>query len=456
MSSVPLTLGPLVAPGYIVQRSGLRWLCDDGHVCRPGEVIAYCNIGLVPDGRASGAYRPFADEARDFQVALAPRTGGTLSKAAGSSLGGLLDQLMDFQQWTPDFVVGQIQCRPSQRTPDYEVDGGLRLMLLAGRRMTELAEVRSGLLAGWHDRSRAWWGEGAGPFGTLLSLGICDQEGIVRGDQVAFLEMFEAVPGPAQIAFVSDDALVPCASVTTEQISRTPAQLDDMAADFAATFAAGPIVPQPSDWIFGGCLMSSLRRSPLTEGYEVLTRTGLRSAGPADAVMLSLGSEAEFVLRHRKLGYTVRCHDFRIAESGPAVRAWLQSNFERVKRTPGDIQRDYRTLIDAVRARSDTKFLILNRMSTSGSETIYNYAPFDRPMGETLSSIRSKELNLMLHDLARERDVSIVDLDGIAADFGAMSHLPDGVHSSGALQTEMRGEILRILRADGVCGFGAR
>ena len=188
----------------------------------------------------------------------------------------------------------------------------------------------------------------------------------------------------------------------------------------------------------------------------MLTRTGLRSAGPADAVMLSLGSEAEFVLRHRKLGYIVRCHDFRIAESGPAVRAWLQSNFERLKRTPGDIQRDYRTLIDAVRVRSDTKFLILNRMSTSGSETIYNYAPFDRPMGETLSSIRSKELNLMLHDLARERDVSIVDLDGIAADFGAMSHLPDGVHSSGALQTEMRGEILRILRADGVPGFGVR
>jgi hypothetical protein len=94
-------------------------------------------------------------------------------------------------------------------------------------------------------------------------------------------------------------------------------------------------------------------------------------------------------------------------------------------------------------------------MSTSGSETIYNYAPFDRPMGNTLLSIRRRELNLMLHDLARERDVAIVDLDAIAAEFGGNAHLPDGVHSSGALQAEVRGEILRILRARGVPGFGA-
>jgi hypothetical protein len=134
---------------------------------------------------------------------------------------------------------------------------------------------------------------------------------------------------------------------------------------------------------------------------------------------------------------------------------WLRNNFERVNRTPDDIQRDYRMLIDTVRAKADTKFLIMNVMSTSGNETIYNYAPFDQPMGETLSSIRLRELNLMLHDLARERDVAIVDLDGIAAKFGGIAHLPDGVHSSGALQMEMRGEILRILRARGVPGFGA-
>jgi hypothetical protein len=455
--SLPLMLGPLAPPGFAVKRSGLRWLCDEGHVCKPGEVIAFCNIGLVPEGRGKGGPRPFAEETRDFQVALAPRVGGRVSKAADSSRGGFLDQMMDFQRWMPDYVFGQIQCESAESPIGDESAQGVSLLMLAGRRTTELAEVRSGVpLTGWHDRSRAWWGEGAGQHGTLLSLGICDQAGMIRGEGIAFLEMFDAAAGPAQMVFISDDPLVPCAPVVTEQYLRTPDQIEAMVADFAGTFAAGPLVPRPGDWIFGGCLMSALQRSPLSERYDILTRTELRHSGPASAVLLSLAAEAKFVLRHRKLGYTVKCHDYRLAESGPAVLEWLRNNFERVNRTPDDIHRDYRTLIDTVRARSDTQFLIMNVMSTSGNETIYNYAPFDQPMGQTLSSIRHRELNLMLHDLARERDVSIVDLDAIAAEFGGIAHLPDGIHSSGAMQKEMRGEVLRILRARGVPGFGAR
>ena len=64
MSTVPLSLGPLVAPGYVVHRSGLRWLCEDGYVCRPGEVIAYCSVGLKPDGSGVQGTQPFAQEAR--------------------------------------------------------------------------------------------------------------------------------------------------------------------------------------------------------------------------------------------------------------------------------------------------------------------------------------------------------------------------------------------------------
>lgn len=187
---------------------------------------------------------------------------------------------------------------------------------------------------------------------------------------------------------------------------------------------------------------------------RILSRTGLRRTGPADAVILSLNAESPIILRHRRLGYGVIIHDFRVAQAGPAVRAWLKTDFEPVKRNPDDIRRDYRELIDAVRARTDMKFLILNTMSTSGLERIYSYAPFDSPMHDTLVRIRSKELNLMLHDLERERNVSIVDQDAIAAEIGAAEHLPDGTHGSGVMQAEVRGEILRILRARGVPGFG--
>jgi hypothetical protein len=51
---------------------------------------------------------------------------------------------------------------------------------MAGRRVTELAEGRSGLLTGWHDRSRARSVEDDGPVGTLLSLGICEMLGVIN------------------------------------------------------------------------------------------------------------------------------------------------------------------------------------------------------------------------------------------------------------------------------------
>ena len=376
-----------------------------------------------------------------------------MSKAAGSSRGGFQDQHPNYHDWTPEHEIGWIHCRPSQRPQDYDVDGGLRLLFVAGRRVTEIAEVRSGLLTGWHSRSRAWWGEGDGEFGTLLSLGICDQAGAIRGERFAFTEMFESVHGRAQAVFIPDDALVPCAPIITEQYTRTPAQFAEIALDFARTFASGPVVPAPDDWIFAGCIMAALQRAPLMERYDLLTRMGLRQTGPADALILSLNAEAEFVLRNRRLGYTVHCHDFRMAEAGQATRAWLRSNFERVRRTPADIRRDYLTLIDTVHTQSNLNILVLNVMSTTGNETIDDYSPFDRPLGETLSSVHAKELNLMLHDLAREHDIAIVDLDAIAADLGGRSHLPDGVHASGALQAEMRDEILRILRLRGVPGF---
>ena len=450
--SIPLRLGTLGAYGFAVQRSGLRWLCDDGHECRPGEVIAYCNIGLLPTGRGLRAWDPFVEEQRDFQVAFAPRIGGRLRKAANSSRGGFLDLQQYYQHWSHDYVIGHLETSARDRLAD---DGAelLRLLFVAGRRVTELAEVRSGLLTGWHDRSRAWWGEGHDAPGTVLSMGICELAGVIRGERFAFLELFSAVPGPAHAIFNSDDALVPCARVALEQTRRTSGDFDAIAADFAKAFASGSVTPNPGDWMFGAALLSALRKSPLTATHDTLTRTGLRRNLPIDAVILSLHAEPAVILRHRRLGYAINCHGYRIAQAGPGVRQWLHTEFEPVSRSPYDIQRDLRELVDAARARSDMKVLILNCMSTSGFEDVYTYVPFDRPMRDTLSSVRSKEMNLMLHDLARERDVSIVDVDTIAAELGAAAHLPDGVHSSGPLQTEVREEILRLLASHRIPGW---
>jgi hypothetical protein len=456
MSAVPLRMGAMEAPGFHILRSGVRWLCEDGHLCRPGEVIAYCNVGVKPTGRGAPRVRPFAEEERDFQVAFATRIGGRLTCSADSSLGGFLDRFQYYERWTPEFVIGHIQSAPGERPPDFDVDGETtRLLMLAGRRATELADVRSGLLTGWHDRTRAWWGDGDGAFGALLCLGLCDQFGVIRGEKSAFLELFDAVPGPAHIAYFPDVAMMHCAAVVAEQLERTPETARDIAADFARSFAAGTVVPRPSEWIFAGALMAQVMRSPLAERHDVLTRTGLRRIEAPGAVLMSVYSEGMFVLRHRRLGYTLQTHGFRIVEAGPAVHAWLRADFEQIRRTPDDIRRDFCRLIDAVRARSDTQFLVLNTISTSGSENVHCYAPFARPLGNTLGSVRSREINVMLHDLARERNVAIVDVDAIAADLGSQRHAPDGVHGSGALQRELRQEIVRLLRDRGVPGFAA-
>jgi hypothetical protein len=417
-------------------------------------VIAYCNLGVRPTSRARGELSPFAEEMRDLQMALVTPVAGRLRRAADSSRGGFLDLLDHFMLWSADFEIGHIEPEPGQAIG--AGDGQLRLLMMGGRRASDLAEVRSGLLTGWHDRSRGCRVDGDGPIGTLLSLGVCEMAGVFKGERNAFLELLDAVKGPAQVVFVPDNPMVHNALVVAEQIRRTPADREAIARDLAETLAAGSMTPTPADWMFAGATLNALNRSPASERYTILTRSGLRAAGPPDAIVFSLNAEAENVLRHRRLGYALQFHGFRLADAGLAFVAWLRANFISVRRSPDEIRADFRALIDLVRADAPaTQFLICNVMSTSGADDIQNYAPFDAPLDQTISTVHAKAMNLMLHDLARERDIAIIDADAIAAELGGQRSLPDGVHQNGEMQAELRAEILRILRARGVPGFAA-
>ena len=148
------------------------------------------------------------------------------------------------------------------------------------------------------------------------------------------------------------------------------------------------------------------------------------------------------MLRHRRLGYAIQVYAYNLSGAGPAIRSWLERAFEAVTRSPDDVRRDLERLIDETNARTGARFIIVNRMSSSGRETITSYAAFDAPLGETLRSVATKTTNLMLHDLAAGRPVSIVDLDALAAAHGGGRHLPDGLHQSGPLQDALRAELL--------------
>jgi hypothetical protein len=294
--AVPLKLGPLQAAGFSVYRSGVHWLCEDGHLCRPGEAIGYCNVSVeLGSGGWPGA-APFAEE-RELQVAFAPRLAGRLRRAQDASLGGHLDEF-GVHGWDPDTVIGEIE--PADGDPPLDGDEStLRLLMLAGRRMTGLADVLTGLLPGWHNRARGWWGEHAGERPTLLSIGICDAVGPVRGDQSAFLEMFEAAAFPAHVVFVPNNPVAPCATCLFEQFTRSPAAHQAIASDIVAALAGGSVKPTADDWLFVGALLVALDRSALRDTYDLLTPQGLSKGKCPTSVLISAQAEGASILQRK-------------------------------------------------------------------------------------------------------------------------------------------------------------
>jgi hypothetical protein len=443
LTAIDLRLGPLQADGYIIQRSGVRWLCESGQHCRAGQVFAYCNINLEPAaGRLSGP-PPFAEE-MELQVAFAARVSGRISINPSAVHGGYLS-VRSIDVWNPDAVLASIE---PDESPGDGVDGSrLRLLMLAGRRMTNLADAHTGLLPGWHGRKRGWWCEKGETPQTLLSLGICDVTGVVVGEQCAFFEMFEAMPTAAQVVYVPDHPLAPAAPTLLDQLQRTPAQFEAISSDLREFFANSTSAPSPDDWTFAGTLLSVMQQNPIKDSYNIFSANGSARTSPADAVLLSLNAEPQSILRHRKLGYHVHVMRHHQSAAGPAIRSWLASAFEPVRRSVADIKRDYEALIDKIAETTGGEVIIMNRMSTSGYEDISSYMPFDAPLSNTLANVASKELNLMLEDIAERRSLSIIDVDAIAADIGGGDHLPDGIHQSGALQTLLRSELQGVMNS---------
>jgi hypothetical protein len=58
----------------------------------------------------------------------------------------------------------------------------------------------------------------------------------------------------------------------------------------------------------------------------------------------------------------------------------------------------------------------------------------------------------MLYELARELDLSIIDVDDLGAQLGANHFMTDMVHQYAPMEVAVRDEILRVLRERGVPG----
>jgi hypothetical protein len=458
LSPIPLRLGPLAPPGFAVRRSGLRWLREDGALCRAGEAVAYCNVGILPILGASRRFEEaFKDEFQDLQAALAPRVAGRIRRSEISSRGGFLDRLDLFQFWSADFVIGHLEpaedAGPGLPGEEDELD----ILFMTGRRQANISEGRQGLLTGWHSRTRAWRPRDGAPPGAVLGLGVCELDGVLGGESSAFLELFEAIGGPAHAVHAHQEPLVPTARILVEQIRRTEAEYAAIVADLMGYLLKASPPALPEEWIFAAALLRGLGRKPLSDSYDLLSRTDVHRSGPVDAVLLTANAESQQLLRHRRLGYTLRIHEHRMWYAGRAVAAWIKDSFEPFAHGLDDMAHDYRELIGLIRAapgRMPAHMLVFNRVSSLGDDDVQTYLGFDKPMSATLTSIYAKDLNLMLHDLARGHDVAIVDVDAITAEMGGQRNMPDAIHGSGALYAEVRAEVVHILRGKGVPGFG--
>jgi hypothetical protein len=250
---------------------------------------------------------------------------------------------------------------------------------------------------------------------------------------------------------------VPTARTLVEQIRRTEAEYAAIIEDLMGYLLKASPPPLPEEWIFAAALLHGLKRTPLSETYDLLSRVGVFRSGPADALLLTANAESQRPLRHRRLGYAMQVHGHWLGRAVPTIQAWTKASFEPIVCGLDDMARDYRELVGLIEAapgRMPAHVLICNLMSTVGEDDLQTYMGFDRPMSATLASIYGKDLNLMLHDLARDHGVAIVDVDAITAEIGGQRNLPDGTHGSGALYAEVRAEVAHILRGRGVPGFG--
>jgi len=431
-AAIPVRVGTIsLAEGRLV-RSDVRWLKEDGQACRAGDLIGYCNIAM-----AAGDAGAFAEESFDLQVAFAAPVAGIFRRQADASRGGYIARLAA-SPWRDDQLVGHIE--PAADAPR-DADPQPRRLFLAGRRPQAIIEDRSGLLTGWHDRRRAWWGEGVDT--TLIGAGTCEQDAILRGEDMPFHALFMASEA-GHVVLTQGEPLVPSARILIERMARTADDVAAIRADAIAGLAAGAAAPTAADWLFMGALLNGLEHSPLNESHDLLDGGGLRRVGPAGALCLSLGAELPVLFRHKRLGYAINCHGYRLVACGVAVRQWIRTHFEMVERTVDAVRADYATLAHHAR------LFAVNLISTQGHEMVRNYAMLDAQTFAQLGTVRSKRLNLMLHDLAADDRVDIVDGDAISARLGMSVHLPDGTHASGAINAAIRAELLAAMRARGV------
>ncbi|MBT8605971.1 hypothetical protein G6677_05805 [Polynucleobacter paneuropaeus] len=436
MTKISIVLGNLNADLGQIAMSGLRWIVKDKQYCKAGTRLAYCNLQLLD----ADSVKSMAGEMNDFQLVFIAPIDGILHIGAGTSHGGLLDQLPNYVRWKSDFVICEVE--PTDLTiTAHAIPVGL--IFAAGQRNASFAENRNGILSGWFQKTRVWSGSKGKVEKTLITLGVCDLLNTIRGDQIVSLQMMELISKCPQLILISDGLVILAAVSVLENLQRTPKDIEAVSLNFHEMVKAYGQSFGAEDYLFLGALLTTLTSNYLAQSSTTMTREGLHHECKPNIVLTSLSAQPRRIFKHKTLGYSVAFHEFRFTKLSKLVRRFIAENFETIIRTPQEIIDDLIKLADYL--GPSIQLIVANRPANPLVDPITRYGLYDAQTFDDIEMVQYHEVNYLLSELAAKGVLDVVDVDMIASKLGVKKHVPDGAHWSGQLELQVAKEISRLV-----------
>jgi len=433
---ISFNLGNIKVGDFQIKMSGLRWLCKDGQYCKGGVPIAYCNVQLLKENMPLD----MSGEEHDFQAIFIAPVDGVIHIRQGTSYGGLIDQLPHFFFWDPQFIICEVEIEGWDQPP---MTLQVQVVFATGKRYLGASENRTGVLSGWFQRTRAWVADRGPIHNTIITLGICDILNGLRGSEIIPLDLMRLIPDSTQVILFQDTVLIPTVTMMLDQVKRTPENSSKIIINFKEMIKNSSQIFEPEDYLFLGAILKSLVNNSFLDSTLTISRSGIDENTRPNIVLTSLAAQPKRLFRHKTLGYSISCHDFRFRQMGNAARIWLQENFHLVTREANEIGQELRELANLL--GPDTRLLVCNISANPLSAFIPHYDLFDQATFKEIAYVNQREMNVMLDGLASEGILEVVDLNLLSAQMGTLRHVPDGIHMSGVLEQEFIKELAYII-----------
>lgn len=190
--------------------------------------------------------------------------------------------------------------------------------------------------------------------------------------------------------------------------------------------------------------------SPLFEPTFRIPEPGLEKVDfPKNVVVLSIAADAvRTVYRHKTHGYLVDPGGWWLDGSKKQmlenldVVGWFREHFESLGRvTPELFYENYSTFLPILKERTGAEVLVFNVLTVEPANPTHNYQ-----LIRNAHTRHRREMNLALFELAREHDLSVIDIDRVLKDVGIRDSQVDFAHYPPECYEPIAREVYRVLK----------